>query len=114
MGTALSAAATVPGVWALSLPSATSMPPHPVSVVLFLKEVWSCPSGHKGMPAWDTGVAWQEEVLDPRNVERTLKVSRSQLQCVASLWGQDYQPPKEKDRESDIGSLPVSILTPGI
>lgn len=89
------------------------MPPHPVNVVLF--QVWSCPGGHKGMPARGTDVAWQEEVLDPRNNERMLKVSRSQLQCIASLWGQDYQTPREEDRESEHpGSLPVSILSPGI
>lgn len=90
------------------------MPPHPVNVMLFQK-VWPCPSGHKGMPARGTGVAWQEEVLDPRDDKRTLKISRSQLQCIASLWGQDYQTPREKDRESEhFGSLPVSILSPGI
>jgi|UPI0000F4DDC0 hypothetical protein len=107
MGMAPSAAATVPGVWALRLP------PHPVSVMLFQKEVWSCPSGHRGMPAWGTGVAQQQVVLDPRN-DRTLKVPRAQLQCIASLWGQDNEPPKEKDRESEyFSSLPVWILFPG-
>lgn len=69
----------------------------------------SSPSGQKRMPTWGTGVAWQEEVLDPRNSERTLKVSRSQLQCIASLWGQDHQPPKEKDRESKGISGPCHV-----
>lgn len=63
-----------------------------MSVMLFQKEVWSCPSGHRGMPAWGTGVAQQQVVLDPRN-DRTLKVPRAQLQCIASLWGQDNEPP---------------------
>lgn len=104
------AAATRPGVWALSLP------PHPAKVVLFQKEVWCCLGGRKCMPAWGTGVAWQEEVLDPRNNERTLKVSRSQLQCIASLRGQDYQPPNEKDGESEcFDSLPdCVILSPDV
>lgn len=112
MGMAPSAAAaTIPGVWVLSLPSAISMPPHPVIVMLFQKEVWSCLSGHQGMPAWGTGVAWQQEVLDPRN-ERTLKVSRAKLQCIASLWGQDYQPPKEKDKGSECFSPCLCVSSP--
>lgn len=82
--------------WAPSQPRAASKPPHPVNVLLSQEEVWSSLSGHRCMPAWGTGVAWQEEVLGPRNKERTLQVSRPQLQCIASLWGQDHQPPKEE------------------
>lgn len=68
------------------------------------------------MPAWGTGIAWQQEVLDPRN-DRMLKVSRAQLQCIASLWGQDNQPPKEKDRESVpclCGSSPLVANPPTV
>ena len=54
--------------------------PHPVDVVLFQEVVWSCLNGPKGMPAWDAGVAGHQEVLDPGNVERSLKVSRAQFQ----------------------------------
>jgi hypothetical protein len=51
-------------------------------------------------------VAWQEEVLDAVDNGRTLKVPRPQLQGIASLWGQDHQPPKERDKKLENISAP--------
>lgn len=51
---------------------------------------------------------WREEVLDPGDSGRTLKVARPQLQGVAFLWGQDHQAPREGWRKSETFRLRAS------
>lgn len=51
-------------------------------------------------------MTWQKEILAPEDNGRPLRVPRPQLQGVASLWGQDHQAPKERDRKREYISAP--------